>query len=1814
MSDIPDKLEWDSRAKRWVPYEGTPGRPTAERDLFTGEWEITKAAPPEPTLLGGVASMLPAALERGLLGRAQSTNILTGEPETAAANIAELERRKRAVARPANIEEGVGKLGEAEGVMDVLKVAFENPSAVLSLLGEGLGASIPDFAAGYAGAKLGALAGSVVPGVGTGLGGIAGTAAGFGLSSGIGEYGQFILGSLEKRGIDLANPAEVQAALQDTETLAQVREDAKLAGLSVGAINAVMAGLPGQISKLVGAVPREATKYTPAYTPSLGRRIAAGAGEVGAAVGLGGLGGALPGYIETGEVSPVDVVLGAGVGVPFAAREAYRAVRGIKPEPGIPTRTEFNTREEAEQALAERGLARPSDTNLSDVELEAVAERVVDARTTREVLEARGPEQLALPPPARGAGEAPVTQLGGEAPDLGVRQTPFGRLTDEQVDSFLASNRDLPGMAEILGAENVSLEQRRTAGLDLVARQSGMEPAGKVPYRTAELTDVAAALVPETPLTGEGRVIARPSGRVYEETTARDIVQANRAAAEELPPGRVVGPDDFSPETLRDLDSKGILRPIPRTEQYVRVNEPFEITAPITRDEYRAIVDRLDPARGKFEVADPVTIPQIQGMLRTERGKPVSVDTAKRVLQFFEDNDIVRRGRDERGKPAFLNNFKPTMVFEKPVGYERQPVPGSLLPPAERTRLVEPGEPKRPPVKEVETKPVERPTVAPKAQERPTAPKAEEPKAAAVTPPESTAQIVEHAKQQGNAPVKTGVKDDESAAAATKEVLPETSKVYSERATVADNVEKDMRNLNGPKGMFADAEPKPRLAPVGKVPLDADGLTFMGWFNKHIFTLDYNLAVIPKLKAWGNQIFAKDEIATKIRREARDTIDAVYKTTPKQMALLTDVLEAHSALGTKATVENLPDGSVRIRGKAEDLKMPLQRGRVDVDITIPKDLANVWRKVRTAFDDFYRMRRESELQRFGFDPKYATDMAALKTRIDEAKVKADKTTDPDERALLRADIRKYEGLQTYLEITDNYRAGYLPHIRPSGSKAVALTMFDPDGVRHVFVFDHPVSINRSRKTAQTARREYEAAGWKYDKTVQANGREMFSMMKGYGQSLDQVEQITGLLMNGRDDLVRGAGNRPMLGADGRPIRLSDQMFEYLGELRQRYLAERAGGRYARTKFVPGFLHKWNRDGYVRAAVADYFGAGAEHIANNLTWRTRTEELGKLRSSPDLLNYALDYEQWSQSPEHASAALRAMGFHFALGFNISSALLNGFQLYQSTLPYLAGMGGTLRATRYTMAAMKDTLKLIDFKLNPDDVFSLRKKPKNLTDDEYKFLVRARDLGKFDPILMREFSGNAETLYTLNQLEQRVGNAARKVGEVSSLAFSAVEQAGRLAAMLAAYRMFKADPKAFAKAQKFSVERGRLERAPTNIDDVAMFVSEETMFNGTKANRPAFMRGMWSVPFQFSQYPLMMMQLMMRVAGAGGRGVLKTKEGGLMLGLMLAGIWTTAGVLGLPGVQQASSAINVVSKDLAPLLGMEPTDVQKLLRENLAKVLSEIGAPSDANALNWILKGGFRQLTGISTEKRTALDWPNTDMLSPDITNFMGPAGSIVTSGIADAVGHFNKGNTALGIAALMPNLAARNMIKALHAKPGVFASLLGVPETGMGMPSPRTGESVIKITGEPGVGEGPLSKSEFAAQLIGFTPSRIADIREAQQAIKGESMNKARQDLTDKLASLLVQAKLSEMADNREEAAKYRAQFQNIVRNTQNRDKGKEDPRDRFIPDSVRFVTNIQNQVKRKLEGPFGQEALKRFREQDRPFVVRELRRLYGVSE
>ncbi|PWC39270.1 hypothetical protein [Azospirillum sp. TSO35-2] len=282
--------------------------------------EVGRPAP-KPTENPSFASVRRgfSRFKQGAAGIAADVGLLT--PETAGKTIAEEQRYQQQIAAPKETQDAMRRMSEAGSVADFLSALYEQPGALLTIMGESLGQGGPGMAVGALGA----------------FGGPVGFGAAQGVASGATEYASSVLQSLGDAGVDLSDPISVQAGLSDPERMAAAREFALKRGVPVGLFDGLSAGLAGKITRLAGG------------PQSVRGAFGRGLSEMGLQAGAGAAGEAGAQLASEGRISkPGDVAL-----------EGVAEIPGGLVETGIGARVRGRERfEAAPQAVEEAPPAR----------------------------------------------------------------------------------------------------------------------------------------------------------------------------------------------------------------------------------------------------------------------------------------------------------------------------------------------------------------------------------------------------------------------------------------------------------------------------------------------------------------------------------------------------------------------------------------------------------------------------------------------------------------------------------------------------------------------------------------------------------------------------------------------------------------------------------------------------------------------------------------------------------------------------------------------------------------------------------------------------------------------------------------------------------------------------------------------------------------------------------------------------------------------------------------------------------------------------------------------------------------------------------------------------------------------------------------------------------------------------------------------------------------------------------------------------------------------------------------------------------------
>lgn len=249
-----------------------------------------------------------------LKGMRDSLAFQTGllSPSGMAAEMAKRAKEQGAAAASGEVAQGIEMLAAANergDANEVVKTIFTRQGfkGLAALVAE---SAIPSLATAPA-----AVAGFVAGGPG-------GAAAATGIASFGMEFATALGDVLDKRGIDVRDRMRLEAALQDPEVMAEVRERGLKRGLPVATFDALSSAFAGRFIRTVDRAIEAGSVARPGMA-----RFGAGVKEAGMQAGL-GMAGEAGGQVATGEYKPLDIIVEGVAEVPGGLVEAASNARG----------------------------------------------------------------------------------------------------------------------------------------------------------------------------------------------------------------------------------------------------------------------------------------------------------------------------------------------------------------------------------------------------------------------------------------------------------------------------------------------------------------------------------------------------------------------------------------------------------------------------------------------------------------------------------------------------------------------------------------------------------------------------------------------------------------------------------------------------------------------------------------------------------------------------------------------------------------------------------------------------------------------------------------------------------------------------------------------------------------------------------------------------------------------------------------------------------------------------------------------------------------------------------------------------------------------------------------------------------------------------------------------------------------------------------------------------------------------------------------------------------------------------------------------
>ena len=295
---------------------------------------------------------------------------------------------------------------------------------------------------------------------------------------------------------------------------------------------------------------------------------------------------------------------------------------------------------------------------------------------------------------------------------------------------------------------------------------------------------------------------------------------------------------------------------------------------------------------------------------------------------------------------------------------------------------------------------------------------------------------------------------------------------------------------------------------------------------------------------------------------------------------------------------------------------------------------------------------------------------------------------------------------------------------------------------------------------------------------------------------------------------------------------------------------------------------------------------------------------------EIVNHMVRHQEYLLRPENEWGGMRALAFHWFLGYNVKSAMVNLTQVPLVAYPYLAArsvLTGKLAGKSDAIAAAA----LVKASTDVANVF--KKKGFKYEPQVAEMLDILRAEGIIDESLATELAGQAhgDLITQMMPGQNRATDTARRgLGAFlrgSTFMFQAAEKYNRRVVSVATYRL----------ARKAGMDHN------TAIDE-AREALRATQFEYARWNRAAFMRGKAGVFFVFMQY---LQNILFFVAREPGKG------------RYLMMMFLAAGLQGLPGAEDLMDLVDAMGRQWKRWAGYP--DPRTDVREDLRQTIMELG---------------------------------------------------------------------------------------------------------------------------------------------------------------------------------------------------------------------------------------------------------------------------------
>jgi hypothetical protein len=367
---------------------------------------------------------------------------------------------------------------------------------------------------------------------------------------------------------------------------------------------------------------------------------------------------------------------------------------------------------------------------------------------------------------------------------------------------------------------------------------------------------------------------------------------------------------------------------------------------------------------------------------------------------------------------------------------------------------------------------------------------------------------------------------------------------------------------------------------------------------------------------------------------------------------------------------------------------------------------------------------------------------------------------------------------------------------------------------------------------------------------------------------------------------------------------------------------------------------------------------------------------------EVLNYAT-------SPSEAYSTARAFTFFQYLGGALDTAAVSALQIPTAVAPRFGRDAGVAQGTQYFTKALNEALfdKAILSVLKSDQAYAKTIAEKTGRRDEIQALQRAIQRGVLRPSTAFQAQGSvsAADLRSAGIVDKdavKFANGINKVVDLAGRPLAAIEEYGRTATFMAAYRLARDNPSVIEAANRYDNTNYK------TAEDYAQGVVFDTWYAGSKMDDPGFIRDfpIMNLATQFMRPVFKFTETIIRDATKTLKGIAATdptmaRMGAVSLFGSLGPLVLLGGIWALPFAD--------LSRELLERLLKSVFDNPLDLRLELDRAMgggrlgeaANFGLPS---ASNWV-----------NLSKRIAADpIPSDTLFSFSTLALIGPAGDIL----------------------------------------------------------------------------------------------------------------------------------------------------------------------------------------------------------------------------